>query len=159
MVVLQLEKRARKRLGINMKALFIFLMIYSLSGFAFYDSSNRGGSSGPEIKLVLGIDPRVETYQSPFRFPCTEISGHVFCETSNVQFENAACARTFFVDRIAHKMELSCRLGLRKVVIATANGGLQYKAVEGSKYGHIPLQISNQVLLKRNGQKIEISFR
>ncbi len=159
MVVLKLVSHVRKRLVTNMKALFCLLMIYSLSGLAFYDSSNRGGPSGPEVKLVLGIDSTVETYQSPFRFPCTEISGHVFCETSNVQFESPACARTFFVDRIANKMELSCRLGLRKVVIATANGGLQYKAVEGSRYGHIPLQISNQVQLNRNGQKIEISFR
>lgn len=142
-----------------MKALFSLIIIYSFSSFGFYDSGSRDDSSRPGLKLVLGIDPRVESYQSPFRFPCTEISGHVFCETSNVRFENAGCARTFFVDRIAHKMELSCRLGLRKVVIATANGRLQYKAVEGSRYGHIPLQISNQVQLKRNGHLIEISFR
>lgn len=134
-------------------------MFYSLLSFAFFDSSGRDGSPKPDLKLVLGIDPRVETYQSPFLFPCTEISGHVFCETSNVRFENASCARTFFVDRIANKMELSCRLGLRKVVIAMGNSGLQYKAIEGSKYGHIPLQISNQVQLKRNGQWIEISIR
>jgi len=134
-------------------------LFFSFNSFGFSGFSDSGGSSRPELKLVLGIDPTVERHESPFKFPCTEASGFVFCETSNVRFENESCARTFFVDRIAHKMELSCRQGLRKIVIATANAGLQFKAAEGSKYGHIPLQISNQVQLKRNGQTIDIKIR
>lgn len=126
----------------------VLLICYSFMAFAF-DPTPLGGGHRPEINLVLGIDRTVPSYSSPYKFPCTEMMDNVYCDQPQIRFADPQCARTFFVDRLAHQLELSCQMGLRKMIIAKADLRVQGAVPPEERYGYIPIQLERSVRLKR----------
>lgn len=110
----------------------------------------------PELEVVLGVDKTIPSYQNPFRFPCTEFQGRAFCEKTGITFQNQACGRTLWVDSLAHKMEISCLINLKKVVIATTDQ--RAKVATGSRFDYYPLILAKGVSLVRTASSAGVEI-
>lgn len=103
----------------------------------------------PDMLMVLGIDKKTSPYENPWVFPCAFVGTQAVCEKTLIQIENDQCARTLFVDRIAHKMEVSCMIKLKKVVLAVT---VQTARVpqKDSRYDYIPLRFTKAISVQHS---------
>lgn len=133
-------------MGACLKSFIVFsLFLSAIQTWAFVPNYDQR----PEINMVLGVDKTIPTYQNPFRFPCTQFQGSVYCDKTGISFKNIACANTLWVDRLAHKMEVSCLINLKKVVIATTDFRSKVSTGSLSKFDYYPLQFTKAVRLQR----------
>ena len=131
-----------------MKTLILIIVLFSFKLWAFAPNSD----GRPDFTIVLGVDTKASRYDNPFRFPCTLFMGKAFCDNTQIEIENETCARTLFVDRIANKMEVSCMIKLRKVVIATTSQQALVKQ-NSSRYDFLPLRFTNAVSMKPSSKR------
>ena len=103
----------------------------------------------PGLTLVLGLDKKAPAFENPFRFPCTAILDKAYCNIAQFKFENEQCERSIWVDRIASRMEISCMIKLRKIVLAVTEQQARIHQPQ-SQFDYYPLQFTNAVRLRQN---------
>lgn len=121
-----------------------FVALFSLNTFAFAPSYD----GRPELNIVMGVDKNAFPDESPLRFPCTSTLGKVSC--GQIKFENKVCERTFFVSRFVNKLELSCLINLRKVVIGYADARYYTPGTSRDQFGFYAVTFTRNVSLKRD---------
>lgn len=127
-----------------MKKTVLFALLFSvLNSFGFATHS----SDRPDMLLVLGLNKQAPALTNPFQFPCTNIADRVHCENSGIRFENEQCGKTVFVDRIANKMEISCQIGLRSIVLGVTMSQARVKLMN-SKFDFYPVRFAKSVRIK-----------
>ncbi len=124
-------------------ALSLLLFLLSFQSYSFVPSFNPGADD----EIVLGFDKSVTARENPLRFPCIRSGGETDC--NRVKFENKVCERTFFVERIDNQMELSCLIGLKKVVIGYSDARTYNTQSQRDQFGIYRLTLSNKVSFVR----------
>lgn len=130
------------------KTVLFALLFSALNSFGFATYSPER----PDMLLVLGLNKQAPALSNPFQFPCTHVADRVYCGNSGIRFENEQCAKSIFVDRIADKMEISCNIGLRSIVLGVTMTHARVK-LPHSKSDFYPVRFSKNVRIKTSNTR------